>query len=77
METILEEKGSFSFIVRYRKTDRFENLLIPIEAIARVNHILAISGFDERIGALEECSISMFICIFETLFNVKIPGIIR
>jgi hypothetical protein len=47
-----------------------EDLLTGSESVFRVNEMLQECGFTEKISALSDCTISMFIIIFEKLFVV-------
>lgn len=45
--------------------------LMKLEAITEINGILADLNFDIGVSAIEECTPSMFVIIFEALFQVS------
>ena len=45
--------------------------------VSNINEILRTCGFNESITSLSQCSVSMFVCVFESLFNTRMTDIKR
>eukprot|EP01116_Phalansterium_solitarium_P017554 TRINITY_DN435_c1_g1_i1.p1 TRINITY_DN435_c1_g1~~TRINITY_DN435_c1_g1_i1.p1 ORF type:complete len:338 (-),score=88.05 TRINITY_DN435_c1_g1_i1:108-1121(-) len=56
---------------------RLSAQLFEKEVLSGINVILAAYGFTERVLAISDCSVSLFVLLFESLFRRRIPGVIR
>lgn len=52
-------------------------LIFKLEHLQVINEVLEYCGFSERVRVPEECTPSMFICVFESLFKAKLGDIKR